>query len=168
MKRVLVLALLVLSGCNQTQQIKESQEDRRVTPEAKRDYAQITLAQKDLKVEVVASPERITLGLSYRPEIGVSASGAGQVDGMLFVLPERHIYSFWMKGMMFDLDMIWIDCGAEGLGSLDLSACLIVDVTENAKAPVSPANRLPTYSPAQPATHVLEVVAGDYQRLFGD
>lgn len=54
----------------------------------------------ELRVEVVDTPQKITLGLSGREEIGA--------DGMLFDLPEPRPAGFWMKEMGFPLDMIWI------------------------------------------------------------
>ncbi len=34
--------------------------------------------------------------------------GLAADKGMLFILPEEGIYSFWMKNMHFPLDIIWI------------------------------------------------------------
>jgi uncharacterized membrane protein (UPF0127 family) len=30
---------------------------------------------------------------------------------MLFIFPQKGNYDFWMKGMQFDLDIIWIEDG---------------------------------------------------------
>jgi uncharacterized membrane protein (UPF0127 family) len=71
-------------------------------------------------------------------------------DGMLFVfdLPARH--AFWMKGMTFPLDIMWIEEG-------------VVVHLEHDLPPSGPqetdANR-PIYSPFAPARYVLEVNAG--------
>ena len=54
----------------------------------------------ELEVEVVTSPQALSLGLGERTEIGS--------DGMLFVLAEPSSLYFWMHGMRFDLDIIWI------------------------------------------------------------
>src|SRR5438094_9545272 len=35
----------------------------------------------------------------------------GQYDGMLFIFDQPAPYAFWMKGMTFPLDMLWIDGG---------------------------------------------------------
>jgi uncharacterized membrane protein (UPF0127 family) len=69
---------------------------------------------------------------------------------MLFVfdLPARH--AFWMKGMTFPLDILWIEEG-------------VVVHLEHDLPPSGPqetdANR-PIYSPFVPASYVLEVNAG--------
>lgn len=96
----------------------------------------------ELHVETVTSPKSITQGLSGRTEIGS--------DGMLFVLPERRIASFWMRDMLFDLDMVWID------GSV------VVKIDEHVPAPAkgAPLSELPSYSSEVPVTHVLELPAG--------
>lgn len=54
-----------------------------------------------LEVEIVDAPDKIALGLSGRMELCANC-------GMLFVFPERSRYSFWMKDMLFDLDIVWI------------------------------------------------------------
>lgn len=55
-----------------------------------------------IPVEVVDTPEKRTLGLSYRESLASDS-------GMLFVMPSRRVSSFWMKEMRFPLDIIWID-----------------------------------------------------------
>lgn len=102
----------------------------------------LSINNHGLFVEVVKTPASITLGLGGRTEIGR--------DGMLFVLPERRVATFWMKDMLFDLDMVWIDGDT------------IVGITANVPAPQLGAedSELPTYPSQVPVTHVLEVPAG--------
>ena len=127
-KKILLITLstLFLSGCTKSESL--------VT-------AQLGDSQK-LKLEVVSTPQKITLGLSGRDEIGA--------DGMLFIFDQPKTPRFWMKEMKFDLDMIWIK---------DMK---IVEITENVPAPDSstPLNQLPTYGPSQPIDMVLEIKAG--------
>ncbi len=102
----------------------------------------ILLGDKELEVEVVNTSESITQGLSGRESIGA--------DGMLFILPERRVPTFWMKEMKFDLDMIWID---------DYK---VVDITTKVPKPEEDLNlrELPLYSPSQVVDMVLEVEKG--------
>lgn len=65
-----------------------------------RERVGIKIANREIDVEVVNQPTSITLGLGGRPQLGA--------DGMLFVLPRRQVTQFWMKGMVFDIDIIWI------------------------------------------------------------
>lgn len=99
-----------------------------------------------LTVEVVVSDWAIEQGLSGRSAV--------TADGLFFVMPKRSIPRFWMKAMLFDLDMVWID------GST------IVDITTNVPAPdpKTPLSDLPVYSPTQPVTLVLEIPAGQAQQ----
>lgn len=111
--------------------------------------AQIQIGEQKLEVEIADTPESITLGLGERDEIGS--------DGMLFILPKKQIVSFWMKGMRFPLDMIWIDGDR------------VIGVT--ADVPIIPRNIDLTlhdpevYPSPGEVTHVLEVEAGKAAQL---
>ncbi|MBN2518399.1 MAG: DUF192 domain-containing protein [Candidatus Altiarchaeota archaeon] len=55
-----------------------------------------------VRVSVADTVEKQNTGLSLVPSL---AEG----EGMLFVFPNPKIASFWMRDMMFPLDLIWID-----------------------------------------------------------
>jgi len=55
-----------------------------------------------VKAEVVSSQEKILQGLAWRKDLP-----AGR--GMLFVMPANDFQRFWMKGMQFSIDIIWIE-----------------------------------------------------------
>lgn len=55
-----------------------------------------------LRVEVASTPEQSERGLGYRDAMAADA-------GMLFDLHETRVQEFWMKGMRFALDLVWID-----------------------------------------------------------
>lgn len=149
-----------LSGCGK--QVSEpvdlgwrpSEEQlAQVTPESGREYREIGVGGQKLRVELADTPEKMSTGLSYREEIGS--------DGMLFVLPRKVTASFWMKGMMMDLDLIWIDCGGVENDWRGEEECKVVDISREAVAPENPdGDDLMIYSPIVPVTHVLEVVGG--------
>lgn len=135
-----------------------NQLDERVTPLQERQFRQIKVGDHEIKVEVVDTPEKSSLGLSYRDEIGA--------DGMLFVLARRGMPTFWMKGMRIPLDMIWIDCLqpeqlTEEIGQSG-KECQVADITRNVPVPEDPEDltSLPTYHPKSPVQYVLEVPAG--------
>jgi len=65
--------------------------------------------------------------------------------GMLFVLKSEGLYPFWMKGMLFPIDIIWINN--------DLK---VVYIKQNA----DPASYPEVFYPDTPASYVLEVPAG--------
>lgn len=69
---------------------------------AKSRWAKIQIAQKDtLHVEVVTLRKDMELGLGNR-------KGLQQGKGMLFLYARPGQRIFWMKGMRFALDIIWI------------------------------------------------------------
>jgi uncharacterized membrane protein (UPF0127 family) len=86
------------------------------------------------------------LGLGGRKRLGRDA-------GMYFVLPNASP-TFWMKGMLIPLDMIWIKDGR------------VVDISARVPEPRpgTSESRLPIYSPDRPADRVLEVNSGWAQR----
>lgn len=107
----------------------------------------LLVGEQVMHVEAVTQPQSSQQGLSGRESIGS--------DGMLFVLPARHVAGFWMKDMKFDLDFVWIDGGR------------VVDLTLAVPPPLpnTPLTDLPRYSPRQPVELVLELPAGDVERL---
>ncbi|MFZ1721869.1 MAG: DUF192 domain-containing protein [Microgenomates group bacterium] len=118
-----------------------------------RERTAIQLGQAQLAVEVIHETESLILGLSGRESIGS--------DGLLFLMPNRAVQSFWMKDMKFDIDIIWID------GSK------VVGISKNVPHP-DPGTLLgdlPSYDSILPATIVLEVAAGkteEYKITVGD
>ena len=163
MKKISILILLLMMMATVTLLYQRSQRMQQMSPNSSiqspatalslatlarktdRSIVSLQIADQPFSVEVVNSAESITLGLSGRSEIGH--------DGMLFVLPRRQVASFWMKDMLFDLDLVWIDGDT------------IVGVTANVPAPESgmPLTQLPSYSSTVPVTHVLEIPAGTAQ-----
>ena len=83
-------------------------------------------------------------GLGYRDNLKAD-------HGMLFVYQNKDRYGFWMKGMRFPIDIIWI------------SDNTIVDISKN--VPVATTGALPTYTPKEPVNKVFEVNAGTTDRL---
>ena len=122
---LLILVLTVmLSGCGN---------------EAPNDLAVITLPNDfQITSQVANSPSEQHQGLSGTESLVDN-------EGMLFIYDSALIPSYWMKGMLFSLDFIWLNEG------------YIVDLTEN----VAPENPPTTYySPSSPVDQVLEVNAG--------
>lgn len=68
---------------------------------SQKEIKEIIIRGHTIHAEVSRTAETNTLGLSGREEICRSC-------GMLFLFPEKSRHSFWMKGMQFNLDIIWI------------------------------------------------------------
>ncbi|MBI4035210.1 MAG: DUF192 domain-containing protein [Candidatus Chisholmbacteria bacterium] len=96
-----------------------------------------------VKIEVADTPEEREKGLSGRESLG-------EDQGMLFVFEQPGEYGFWMKGMNFGLDFVWIKDSK------------VTDVTENVS--VSSEEMPPVYQPQQPVEAMLEVNAGWVKR----
>ena len=75
----------------------------------------------------------------------------GRNDGMLFVFPSPSAGAFWMDGMLYPLDFIWIAGGR------------VVGVTEN--APPLSMSGYKLYYPPVPVDYVLEVNAGTVKKF---
>lgn len=93
--------------------------------------------RQDVWAEIADSSEEHRRGLAGRDELP-------EDRGMLFVFPGRSRQNFWMKGMKFSLDIIWIDDGQ--IIAIDKSADF--------------RNQEKLYSPGRPIDYVLEVQAG--------
>lgn len=99
------------------------------------------VGEKIIKVEIADTDLKLKRGLSGREKIE-------DEEGMLFVVPENSIPSFWMKDMKFPIDIIWID---------DLK---VIGVLENLPVPTEAESELLRYQPEQPIDYVLEVKTG--------
>ena len=96
----------------------------------------------DVKVSVTVAASDTTRerGLSGRKMLAKN-------EGMLFLFDCSNRYAFWMKNMLFPLDILWIQDG------------ILVDMTTDVPVP-TPGEQLPLFSPQLPVNRVLEVPAG--------
>ena len=96
-----------------------------------------------VRAEIARTPEERGPGLGGRPSMPLD-------EGMLFIFQSEGQPSFWMRGMLFPLDFIWISSGRT-----------VVDITGD--VPIEPgvaAGESPLYRPDQAVLYVLEVNAG--------
>lgn len=101
----------------------------------------------ELKVEIADTRAKRNKGLGGRQALATD-------EGMLFVFDEPDKYPFWMKGLNFPLDFVWI------------RGDQVTDVLPNIQPPVSGKDEsLPIYQPKEDVDKVLEVPAGTIQRL---
>lgn len=99
----------------------------------------LRVGEIEFRIEVANNNVTRTKGLSGRESLGEN-------EGMLFIFEKPDTHSFWMKGMNFPLDIIWISDGQ------------VVEISENLPPAALP--NLTVYSPHQPVNMVLEVNAG--------
>lgn len=107
--------------------------------------AAIQVGATPFVVEVASTFMERAQGLSGHVPLGAN-------DGMLFVFPSPSAGAFWMQGMLFPIDFVWIADGR------------VVGVTEDA-LPMSETGYQLYYPPA-PVDQVLEINAGAV-REFG-
>ncbi len=108
----------------------------------------LTYAGGTLLVEVAATAPQDERGLGYRDALAPDA-------GMIFDLGSTRVQEFWMKGMRFALDMVWI-------GEDKRVAEITADIPPQ---PGAGDAQLTRYAPAQPVRYVLELNAGAAARL---
>ena len=95
-------------------------------------------------VDVAVTEEEKQKGLGYRDSLPENS-------GMLFPYGHKERYGYWMKGMRFPIDIIWIEDN------------LIADISKN--VPVAVSGTLPSYAPSKPVNKVLELNAGTADRI---
>lgn len=101
----------------------------------------VTIRNTIFTVDVAVTGKEKEVGLGNRDSLALDR-------GMLFAYDHKERYPFWMKGMRFSIDIIWIDDRT------------IVDITKNVQPSTAPIEQLPIYHPIVPVDKVLEVNAG--------
>ena len=107
------------------------------SPEQKRSVA-VRINGAEVRAELAEGEPARERGLSGR-------AGLAEGRGMLFVYGDHIERTYWMKGMRFPIDIVWIDRGR------------VTGIERN--LPV-PQGHVPLYSSRGPADRVLEVPAG--------
>lgn len=102
-------------------------------------HSTVTINDHTFSVDMAVTPQEKEKGLGYRNSLPTD-------HGMLFVWDHKEVFPFWMKGMRFPIDIIWID------------QTTIVDISTN--IPIPTGSYYPIYHPRTPVDKVLEVNAG--------
>ncbi len=111
-----------------------SDQDRTLLP-----TTTFSLLGKQWEVQIAKDPESRALGLSHIPDIKPN-------EGMLFLFEPEEEVSFWMKDMLFPIDLYWIRDGQ------------VIGVEKNMQPESATANERPrTYPSPGPVDAVLEV-----------
>jgi uncharacterized protein len=137
------LALLLAAAC-----APEAERGGRRGPDAEPPpaFARVSVGMHVVRAEIADDALSRARGLSGR-------DGLPEGQGMAFLYPRADRYGFWMEGMRFDLDLVWIRDGR------------IVDITADVPHAAPAAGERPVYRPREPADTVLEVPAGTAARL---
>ena len=105
--------------------------------------ARVVLGGQTFVVDVVDTPALQSRGLGGRARLGPG-------EGMLFVYPDKGRRTFWMRGMLIAIDIIW----------LDNNRIIHIEHRVPPPAPGTPPGQLPTYVSPEPANGVLEIATG--------
>jgi len=107
----------------------------------------VIVNNQEIRVEIAQTIFEKSRGLSGR-------DGIGDDEGMLFIFDKPDIHSFWMKGMKFSIDILWIKDNK------------VIGFEENVDPQIDvPPRDLKIYSPPEPIDKVLELKAGSVKRL---
>ncbi|MEK6960175.1 MAG: DUF192 domain-containing protein [Nanoarchaeota archaeon] len=133
----LILASLIMSSCSPV-----AQKDLNELSDG--DFVRVS--DRSFQVEAARTEAEHVQGLSGHPPLKDD-------EGMLFIFDDAQVRHFWMKDMLFPLDIVFI--GEDGR---------IVDIKRDFQpcVPIS----CPSYSSAAPARYVLEVYSGRMDRIF--
>lgn len=135
-----ILLLFFLTGCFTFTSVKLNQmmenKNEKITA--------LEIGGKIIKLELAETVSQQTKGLSNRDFLFPD-------QGMLFVYSDYLLPGFWMKGMLFPLDIIWLKDNK------------IVGWEKN--IPVATSTNLQIYYPPEPVNYVLEVFAGTVDNL---
>lgn len=104
---------------------------------------QVRIGQTLVNIELADTNDKRAKGLGGRQSMATDS-------GMLFVFPKVENYKFWMKGLSFPLDFVWIREGKV--------VDLVTDVPAPAKGQAD--NTLPIIESNEKVDQVLEVNAG--------
>ena len=103
------------------------------------DIASVSIRGHEVQVELAETPQQQALGLGQRDALPWDT-------GMLFLYEKPGFYAFWMRGMRFSIDIVWIFKGR------------IVGIEPS--VPFERGGNGPTVRPASLVDSVLEVPAG--------
>lgn len=124
---ILLLAIIILAASGLI--FKDSQ-------------AIIKINDIEIEVELANKPDKKTRGLSNRNRLDKN-------KGILFIYEKPGFYHFWMKDMLFPIDIIWIDENAK-----------IIDI----KKDIQPETFPEKFTSSKPAQYILEVNAGFFDK----
>ena len=114
-------------------------------PEPVLGHVDVMIGSRVMHLEIARTPAQQHLGLGGRASLPADS-------GMLFVFPQPGIYPFWMKGMHFPLDIIWMDHG------------VVTDVV-TLPSPATDSAEPAVFTPTHPADRVLEINAGISEKI---
>lgn len=103
--------------------------------------AKVKIGETIFTVDVAITEPQKQKGLGEREALA-------ETHGMLFVYDHKEEYNFWMRGMRFPLDFVWIDGN------------VVADITVYVPAPKNQNEKPAIVKPSVPVDKILELNAG--------
>ncbi len=145
MKKILILVILIIIATFTYQFIDQNLLPFIKKPASTQDnIATIRINGATYKISVADNEVSRAQGLSGKQKLEKD-------EGLLFLFPQKDKYGFWMKDMLFPIDIIWLD------------EDVIADISHSVQIPLSP-TYVPSYYPKAPVNKVLEVNAGEAKK----
>ncbi len=140
---VLLIVVAFVGGALGVLLLRSGGTSKRQEHVVARPYLVIEGSPEPIFVSVADTDPKRTRGLSGAPGLGTN-------EGMLFLFDYPGKPAFWMKDMLFSIDIVWIS-----------KEWKVVDITEG----LSPESYPDTVTPRADAQYVLELTAGTTQAL---
>lgn len=141
---IVVLSFTIFGGFSQKDTIRLKSQTEISVP--------LSIGQAKVKAYIADTEALRQKGLSGRAELSDD-------EAMLFLFDRPGQHGFWMKDMMFPIDIFWLaptNFPKEKSLGIDEVILKVVDIREN----VSPATFPEVFTPISPAQYVLETRAG--------
>ncbi len=134
---IIILILISAAGCRQGAEKTYRRYETNQTQPERPGRTKLSIAKKDLWVEVVDDPRSREQGLMFRKSMP-------EDEGMLFIFEYSQMQSFWMKNTFLPLDIAFIS--EQGV---------IINILT-----MKPLDEGPRYRSLAPALYVVETNAG--------
>ncbi len=141
---IVAAAIIIYIINNQSDDRTELQSEIENSNE-KYHQAKVDVNGFEIMADIAFTDEQREKGLSIKDTLNEN-------EGMLFIFQQEGRYNFWMNGMKFPIDILWLDAAGK-----------VVHVESNLQPCVS-YNDCADYAPTKNALYVLEVAAGFAER----
>ena len=139
---ILVFVLIIFSFFQKNNPIRKNDSQRESVSNGT-SKSEVILGGKTFSVEVADTNLLRERGLSGHKPLG-------EYEGMLFIFQKPDRYGFWMKDMLFSLDILWLDENYK-----------IIHIEKN----LSPKTYPKVFYPEAESQYVLEISAGSCSML---
>jgi uncharacterized protein len=119
------------------------------------DTLSINLNDTTYSLEIADTLDKITQGLSGRDFIP-------RKTGMIFMMPEEQVHSFWMKECLTNMDILFLNEEGE---IVNMHRMIRERPQTSFETNEDYMTRLTSYSSEKPAKYAIEIPSGDITRL---